>query len=172
MQRLPPAQPSAEELAFRAREGSTPPNLQLAMAHAPEVARLQLELNRAVAAGMTIRQKELVILPIARATDNAYCWGHHVPPALGGGITDAEILSIREGDYSSFSERDQALIAFALAMVDRSVTDEIWAGVSAGRSPEEMVKLIMLAGFYVMLGSVQVAVDVPQDEGLGGFEQP
>lgn len=172
MQRLPASQPSAEELAFRAREGTTPPNLQLAMAHAPDVARLQLELNRAAAAGMTIRQKELIILPIAVLTSNEYCWGHHVPAAMSGGISREEVLAIRSGDYTGLPESERALIAFVIAMVERRVTDADWQAMAAGRSEEELVRIVMLAGFYIMLGSVQSAIDVPQDIGFGGFEQP
>lgn len=172
MQRLPPAQPNAEELAFRAREGTTPPNLQLAMAHAPEVARLQLELNRAAAAGMTIRQKELIILPIAQLTDNEYCWGHHIPPALAGGLSETEIRAIRDGDYSALAPEEQALVAFVVAMTAQTVTDALWREMARGRTHEEQVKIVMLIGFYCMLGKVQAAVNVPQDEGFGGFEQP
>jgi len=172
MQRLPPAVPSAEELAFRAREGTAPPNLQLAMAHAPEVARLQLELNRAAAAGMTIRQKELIILPIAVLTTNAYCWGHHVPLAMAGNISRDEVLAIRNGDYSIFPDHERALIEFVTAMVARRVTDAEWSAMAARRDEQELVQIVMLAGFYIMLGSVQSAIGAPQDEGFGGFEQP
>jgi len=170
--RLTAAQPSAEELAFRRREGTSPPNLQLAVAHAAEVARLQLELNRAAAAGMSPRQKELIILLVGSLTHNAYCWGHHVPPALAAGLSKAEIRAIRRGDYSMFPPQEQALLAYCGAMVGLKVTDDLWEAVSRERTPEELVKITALVGFYCMLGAVQAALDVAQDEGFGGFEQP
>ncbi len=172
MARLPPAQLSAEELAFRRREGSAPPNLQLVVAHAPEVARLQLELTRAAAAGMPPRQKELIILLVGLLTDNAYCWGHHVPPALAAGISTAEIRAIRGHDYSVFGPEEQALLGYCRAVVDQAVSDEAWEAVSRGRTPEDLVKITMLVGFYCMLGKVQAALNVPQDAGFGGFEEP
>ncbi len=52
------------------------------------------------------------------------------------------------------------------------MTDDIWQAVSAGRTPEELVKITMTVGFYSLLGVVQGALDVAQDEGFGGFEQP
>jgi alkylhydroperoxidase family enzyme len=172
MARLAPAQPSAEELTFRSREGTSPPNLQLAVAHAADVARLQLELNRAAAAGMSLRQKELIILLVGSLTSNAYCWGHHVPPALAAGLSKAEVRAIRRGDHSMFPPKEQALLAYCSAMVEQEVTDDLWEAVSCERTPEELVKITMLVGFYCMLGTVQAALDVAQDEGFGGFEQP
>ena len=172
MGRLALVEPSAEELESRRREGSSPPNLQRAVAHAPEVARLQFELNRAAAAGMPLRQKELIILLVGLRTDNAYCWGHHVPPARASGISDTEMRSIREGDLSVFSPSERALLTYCEAMVARRVTDDIWNEVTAGRTPEEIVKITMLVGFYCMLGAVQGALQIEQDPGFGGFEAP
>jgi 4-carboxymuconolactone decarboxylase len=172
MARLPPAQPSAEEMAIRSREGTSPPNLQLAVAHAPDLARLQLELTRAAAAGMPPRQKELIILLVGLLTENAYCWGHHVPPALAAGLSEGEIRAIRRRDLSVFPPRERALLGYCRAVVDQKVADEAWAAMSHDRTPEEIVKITMLIGFYCMLGKVQAAFNVAQDEGFGGFEQP
>ena len=172
MARLAPAQLSAEEIAYRKREGTIAPNMQLVVAHSPEVARLQLELVRAAGAGMSIRQKELIILLIGLLTDNAYCWGHHVPVALDAGLTREQVLGIRGGDYASLPGEERTLLAYCRAVFDQNVTDDIWNAVSVGRTSEEMVKITMLIGFYCLLGKVQSAFDVTQDEGFGGFEQP
>lgn len=167
MSRLPAAQPSAEELAFRAREGTVPPNIQLALAHAPLVAQKQLELLRAICEGMSLREKEIVILQIAVVTDNAYCWGFHVRPGIRAGVTEEEIRGILKGDHSMFPSRDQALIDFASAAIRQEMTDTIWARVSEERSHEDLVKLVMLAGFYSMLGKVTATLDVTLDSGQG-----
>jgi alkylhydroperoxidase family enzyme len=172
MARLPLSQPSAAEMEARKREGTSPPNLQLAVAHAPEVARLQFELNRALFAGMTERQKRLVILTAGSLTNNAYCWGHHVPMAQNAGVSVAQIRGLRVGDFSLFPPDEQLLLTYCTAVVNRNVTDELFAHISAGRTPEEMVKITMLVGYYCMIGVVQPALDVPQDEGFGGFEVP
>lgn len=167
MQRLPPAEPSAEERAIRQREGTISPNIQLAMAHAPLVAQKQLELLRALSEGMSPREKEIVILHISVLTDNAYCWGFHVRPGIRGGVSEAEIRGILDGDHSMFSFRDRALLDFATAAIAQSVTDDIWQRMSEGRTHEDMVKFVMLAGFYSMLGKITAALDVPLDPGQG-----
>lgn len=170
--RLPFAEPSAEELAIRAKEGTSPPNLQLAIAHAPNVARAQLELVRAVCVGIAARDRELIMLLVGLVTENAYCWGHHVPPALVAGMTEQQLRTLRTGDHSLFPPREQALLAYCEAVVQQRVGDDIWEAVREGRSDEEMVKITMMIGFYTMLGKVQAALNIPQDEGFGGFEQP
>ncbi len=167
MQRLPPAHPSTEELAIRAREGTVSPNIQLALAHAPLVAQKQLELLRAISEGMSLREKEIVIMQIALLTNNAYCWGFHVRPSIRAGISEAEIRGILAGDHSMFAAKDKALIDFATAAIEQEMTDAIWARVSEGRSHDGMVKFVMLVGFYSMLGKLTATVDVPLDPGQG-----
>lgn len=172
MARLGPAAPSVEEKAFRAQEGTTAPNLSLAIANAPEVARRQLELLRAATAGMSFRQKELITLLVGQLTGNAYCWGHHVPAVLEAGVTTAQIHSLRAGDYSVFPPEEQVLLAYCAAVVKKEVTDELWEAVSPGRTPEDLMKITMVVAFYCMIDHVQGALDVAQDDGFGGFEVP
>lgn len=167
MQRLPPAEPSAEEKAFRAREGTVSPNIQLAMAHAPVVAQKQLELLRAFSDGMSLRDKEAAILHIAVLTDNVYCWGFHVRPAIRAGLSETEIRGILAGDHSMFPQRDQDLLDFVAATVAQTTSDEQWARMAEGRSHEEVVKIIFLVGFYCMLGKINAVVRVPLDPGQG-----
>jgi alkylhydroperoxidase family enzyme len=172
MARVSYAEPSAEELAFRAREGSSPPNLQLAVAHAKEVARGQLELVRAITAGMEPRLKELVILQHARISGNAYCWGHHVPPALAAGLTEVELRALRVGDLDGFGSTERAVLDYVAAVEECRVTDREWADVATGRTSEDLVKLTALVGYYSMTSRVQSALDVAQDDGFGGFDTP
>jgi len=119
-----------------------------------------------------LRQRELIILSVGLHTENEYCWGHHVPPALEAGLSESEIRGIRDFDHSMFPPDEQALLAFCEAMVAQQVTDNLWHEMSLGRTAEELVKITMLVGFYCMIGKVQAALNVPQDEGFGGFEQP
>jgi AhpD family alkylhydroperoxidase len=167
MQRLPPAEPSAEELAIRQREGTISPNIQLALAHAPVVAQKQLELLRALSDGLSLREKEIIILRIAVLTDNSYCWGFHVRPGIRAGITEAEIRGILDRDHSMFPPKEQALLDFTTAGIAQETTDALWNAMSEGRPYEEVVKIVMLIGFYSMLGKVNAMIDVPLDPGQG-----
>jgi alkylhydroperoxidase family enzyme len=161
-----------DEQAIRQREGRGPPNLQLAIANAPEVARLQLELLRAISGGLDARQRELAILEHARLLRNAYCWGHHIPAALEAGYTRDQLRRLRDGDHSAFDHADRQILAYVATVEDQSVTDEQWAALRKLFSDEELVTLTMLIGFYGMMSRAQWTLDVPQDDGFGGFEVP
>lgn len=166
------AEPSAEEKAFRKREGTVAPNMQLALTNAPNVAMRHLELIRAATAGMPPRQKELMILLVGLLTDNDYCWGHHVPLALDAGLSITQIRSLRAGDHSVFPPDEQALLAYCAAVIKQRVTDELWEAVRLGRTSEDLVKITMVVGYYCMVGLARGALDVAQDDGFGGFEVP
>src|SRR5882757_8558111 len=103
---------SPEEETIREREGRPAPNLQRAIANAPEVARLQLELVRAVAAGLDVRRCELTILEHARLVGNAYCWGHHVSRALEAGYSEDQIRRLMNGDHSGFDGVDRDVLEY------------------------------------------------------------
>jgi alkylhydroperoxidase family enzyme len=168
---MPFAPVSAEEVEMRAREGTTAPNLQLAIAHAPEVARNQLTLLRSLTAGLDQKLVELVILQHAIVTENAYCWGHHVPVAVAAGYADDQLRALRDGDDSLLDERDRQIAAYVRDVLARTVTDEQFAAMRR-LGDEDLVKVTMLVGQYSMVGLAQAAMDVQQDEGFGGFECP
>jgi alkylhydroperoxidase family enzyme len=163
---------TAEEAEVRAREGRPAPNLQLAIANAPDVAEAQLSLLRVTSAALDVRPRELATLGHARLVGNAYCWGHHVPPALAAGYTEQQLKALREGDRSLFGAEDQDLLAFVEAVELQAVTDELWTAMATRYDPSELVALTMLVGCYGMISRAQRALDVPQDDGFGGFEEP
>ncbi|MCU1374674.1 MAG: hypothetical protein JWO68_1960 [Actinomycetia bacterium] len=169
---MPFAALGAEEVELRAREGTIAPNLQLAIAHAPDVARNQMVLLRSITAGFDQRLIELVILQQAIIAGNAYCWGHHVPVAIGAGYTEEQLRGLRDGDDSLLDEGDRQIAAYVRALLARSVSEEQFAGLRRLLGEEDLVKVTMLVGHYTMVGLAQAAMDVPQDEGFGGFECP
>jgi alkylhydroperoxidase family enzyme len=167
------AVPTAEEVAARLRDGhQPPPNMQKAVANAPEVAKKQYELLRAISEGIDLRVKELVILCHAKLTTNSYCWGHHVPVGIGAGLSVEQVLGIREDDFSAFDDGDRAVIDYVRAAQAGAVTDAVWDRVVKGRTEKDLVCLTMLIGYYAMQATAWLALDVPQDDGFGGFETP
>lgn len=165
-------QVTAEERAQRAAEGTEPPNLQRAVANAPDVARLQLELLRATTTMLDLRMRELAILEVGRLMRNEYCWGHHVPVALSAGVTEDQLLRLRDGDHSGFDVDEQTLLAFVDAVDVGAVTDELWEAMSKQLDDAHLVALTSLVGYYEMVSRVQATLQVPQDAGFGGFEVP
>lgn len=173
MSRVKYAEPSAEEVAARLRDGhQPPPNLQKVVANAPEVATKQYELLRAISDGMDLRLKEMVILCHAKLTSNTYCWGHHVPVGIDAGLSVEQVLGIREDDFSAFDESDRAVLDYVGAAQTGTVSDAVWERVAKGRDEKDLVCLTMLIGYYAMQATTWSALQVPQDDGFGGFETP
>jgi alkylhydroperoxidase family enzyme len=171
--RLPYVEVTAEEAERRKREGRrAAPNLQRAIANAPEVAQNQAALLWSILDGLDPRLAELAILQHGLLNDNAYEWGHHVPVAEDLGYTSEQIRGLRDGNLAMFDDDDRQVIEYVSAVMARSVTDEQFAAMRKRFGDERLVKLTLLAGIYTMIGMAQTAMNVPQDEGFGGFECP
>jgi 4-carboxymuconolactone decarboxylase len=171
--RLPYAEVTAEEAERRRREGRREaPNLQRAIAHAPEVAQNQAALLWSILDGLDPRLAELVILQQGLLNENAYCWGHHVPVAEGLGYTQEQIRALRDRDLSLLDEDERRVIEYVNAVMARTVTDELFAAMRRQLGDARLVKVTLLVGLYTMINMAQSAMNVPQDEGFGGFECP
>jgi alkylhydroperoxidase family enzyme len=171
--RLPYAEVTAEEGERRKREGRrAAPNLQRAIAHAPQVAQNQAALLWSILDGLDPRLAELIILQQGLLNENAYCWGHHVPVAEDLGYTSEQIRALRDRDLTLLDDEDRRVIEYVNAVMARAVTDEQFAALREQLGDERLVKVTLLAGVYTMIGLAQSAMNVPQDEGFGGFECP
>jgi alkylhydroperoxidase family enzyme len=171
--RLLYAEVSEEEAETRRREGRRePPNLQRAIAHAPDVARNHATLLWSILDGLDPRLAELVILQQGLLTENAYCWGHHVPVAQDLGYTNEQLRALRDRDLTLLDEDDRRVVEYVNAVIAGLVTDGQFAAVRQQLGDEHIVKVTLLIGIYTMIAMAQQAMNVPQDEGFGGFECP
>jgi alkylhydroperoxidase family enzyme len=161
---------SLAERSERERSNRPAPNLQRAIANVPAAASAQFDLLKACSEGLSDQTRELVIMAVAVATGNAYCWGHHLPWLQKLEYTPKQIDALRLGDTSPFSGREASLVEFAWAVERLEVDDRVWAETSRVIEPEEMIRVTLLVGCYGLISRVQSAWDVPQDEGFGGFE--
>jgi hypothetical protein len=155
-------------------EGVTPPvpNLLMAIAASPDVAALQWPLRRASAGDLGERLTELVISAVAAACASGYVWGHHAPRLESFGYTTADIEGLRDGDLSAFDPADRAVIMLAQSVEARAVTDETWVEVANRQGRDTARQVTLLAGYYSMMCRIQVAFDVPLDEGAQGLDYP
>jgi 4-carboxymuconolactone decarboxylase len=159
-----------EERAAREQSGRALPNLQRAVANAPEAAAHQLGFLEATASGLSDRVRELVVMGVAAQMRNGYCWGHHVPWLERLGYTEQQIAGIHENELGVLSDEDQTIVRLARAVETMAVDDALWASAARYLSEDELVRVTLLASFYSLTGRVQAAFDVPQDEGFGGFD--
>jgi alkylhydroperoxidase family enzyme len=154
------------------RPGAPPPdtNLHRAIANVPAVADGQRVLVRAITDGMDARLREMTVLQFAARSGNDYCWGHHVVLGARAGLSRQEIADIFQEATAGFSPEEQALLALVRAVHDREVDDRTWAEAARYFGQGDLIRFVMLCGFYCMMTVARDALAIPLDPGLPGFE--
>ena len=109
------------------------------------------------------RLRELTILTSARGVP--YAWAHHQPLAEQAGIDAGAVALIGRGEVpTSLPAREQAIVAFVMALGDLGVTDAMMAAMKAHFSPRQIVDIAMSATYYGALGRMVVALGVDLDD--------
>jgi alkylhydroperoxidase/carboxymuconolactone decarboxylase family protein YurZ len=165
--------PADDELDERAREvlDRLPIRINLfsMLANAPAMMRPTLRLGQAILTGGELdpRLRELAILRVAAVTGTEYEWVQHVPIGKAVGVTDAEIDALSESDAlpdGAFGGTDELV----LRIVDGVLRDQRPAPDLVTRGADELgraglIELILVAGYYAMLGNLMRAVDLDVD---------
>lgn len=115
------------------------------------------------------REREIVILRVGWNAQAKYEFGQHTVIGERVGLTSTEIGAIAGGDHD-WSADDAALIALADDLhADDCVSDATWAALSTRWSDEEMVELLIVAGFYRLVSGFLNSAGVQLDKGIPGF---
>ena len=104
------------------------------------------------------REREIVIHRTCARAGAEYEWGVHVL-AFGKplGLTDQQIAATVNGsaDDPAWSEKDAQLIRLADELHDScSVSDALWASLTERFSSEQLLELVITAGWYRLLSYV------------------
>lgn len=115
------------------------------------------------------REREIVILRVGWNAQAKYEFGQHTVIGERVGLTSAEVSAIAGGERD-WSGDDAALIALADDLhADDCVSDATWTALSARWSDEEMVELLIVAGFYRLVSGFLNSAGVQLDDGIPGF---
>ncbi len=125
------------------------------------------------------RLRELVILRVSRLVRCDYEWTQHIDIAKGCGISDEQLAALDAGlcDAPGFDEVDRLVLRFTDEVVrDVRVSDATFAEAAQRFSAQEIVELLMTAGFYRMVAGViegaGVEIETPKgSELMGGLER-
>lgn len=182
MTRLAPADPGRTEvpaavLARLGRRGRRLSPLYATLAHAPDVLVGWSELSDALRyrSSLSPLLRELVILRLGQLGRAPYVWAYHRALALEAGATEEQLLELSRWRASSgFAPELRAALAFAEAGAGGEVGAAAFAEATAGRSPQEVVELSVLVGFYAgvvrVLGTLEIEIDPDHLDQLRGFE--
>ena len=113
--------------------------------------------------------RELIILATARLEGGIYEWVQHVPIGRRAGCTDAQIAALEALQFndSTFDDRAKSMLKLVHEVV-RNVKARETTVEEAKRhfSPQEIVEIILTAGFYMtmarMTETARVDVDAPE----------
>jgi 4-carboxymuconolactone decarboxylase len=116
---------------------------------------------------ISLRDREIVIDRTCARCGSEYEWGVHVAffaERVGLTAEQAAATCGAPADALALPERERLLIRLVDELHDRAqVTDELWAALSAEWTPEQLVELIVLAGFYHMISFVTNALAIPPE---------
>jgi len=122
------------------------------------------------------REREIVIARACARAGAEYEWGvHTVAFARPLGLTDAQIAATVHGaaDDPAWSERDVLLVRLVDELHDTAnVSDELWAQLAAGWEPDQLLELVIAAGWYRLLAGVINAARVPLEPWAERFPAP
>lgn len=163
---LDPPYPAGIQASFDvAMRGAPPLTLFRVLARNPRV------LSRLMAGGLldrgsiTLRQRELMILRTTARCGAEYEWGVHVA-AFGAkaGWTAAEVRASAHGaaDDPAWSPDERLVVRLADALHDANdVNEGLWMELKSAFADDQLVELVMLAGFYHMVSFALRAFRVP-----------
>jgi AhpD family alkylhydroperoxidase len=142
---------------------TAPGTLHTALATVPTVSQAQHALRRHIVAGLQARTAEVVILRHAALTSNDYCWSHHEAAALRSGLTPEEIDAIRAPQPHGLDHDDQLAANLVDAVLFDQMTPELRADGQARFGEGGYVRLLMLIGYYSMVGSARIGLGITED---------
>jgi alkylhydroperoxidase family enzyme len=127
--------------------------------------------------GLPAREREIVILRTGFRAGSEYEFGQHTRIGRDAGLSDAEISRAADAGEGEWDDGDAALVAMVDELCDADVvTDATWDRLSSRWNDEQLLELLVLAGYYRLvsglLNSVGVALE-PQTPGWPeGMKQP
>lgn len=143
-------------------------NLFTMLANAPALAGPTLRLGEAILTRSDLGAgvRELAILRTARLTGTEYEWVQHVEIARLVGIDDARVEAVRRGEITDVHFDRRELLALRLVgqlLEEGTPSPELVTEVEKEFGSSQLLELLIIAGFYAMLGGVMRAVRLDID---------
>jgi alkylhydroperoxidase family enzyme len=141
-------------------------NLFSMLANAPALARPALQLGEAIltTSDLPAPLRELAILQSAKTTDTEYEWVQHEAIAKLIGVPDEKIAAIRDGDLDALPAEEADAMRLVDGCIGSGTPDEdLVLRVAEAQGRNGLIELLLVAGYYAMLGGVMRAVRIDVD---------
>jgi alkylhydroperoxidase family enzyme len=119
------------------------------------------------------RTRELIILRIGWRTGSEYVFCQHVRISRELGIPDEEILGVRDPQRCHvYSNTDRAVLHLADELhEDAEATRATWAELEKAFAHDELVELLLIAGFWRMAAGFVKSAKIPLDAGVPSWPE-
>jgi 4-carboxymuconolactone decarboxylase len=146
-------------------------NLFTMLANAPALVGPTLRLGQAILtkSDLDVATRELVILHTARLTGTEYEWVQHQEIARLAGVDEEKIRAVEQGEVAGAPFRRSELLALRLVghlLEDGAPPAELVTEVESELGRSQLIELLIVAGYYAMLGGVMRAVRLDVDNVL------
>jgi uncharacterized peroxidase-related enzyme len=156
------ASPEIKEIYEQKLRGK-PGNIQKALAHRPEMLKNFLGFYASVGRSLDRKLFELVYIRVSLINQCHYCLQHHLSSSKRVGLAADDWSALKEGNYSRFTEKEQAALAFEekLTRNPHSVSDADFPRLKEHFSEPEIVDLDVLVGLANLTNRVTDALGLP-----------
>jgi 4-carboxymuconolactone decarboxylase len=117
------------------------------------------------------REREIIVLRTCALAGAEYEWGVHVVAfARPAGLTDQQIASTVTGDEGVWSNGDWLLIRLADEIHETcGVSEELWAALAQRYRDDQLLELVVIAGWYRLISAVINAVGIDEEPWAARF---
>lgn len=113
------------------------------------------------------RLRELVILRIAWATGSVYEWTHHWGVARGIGMSDDELLGVRDPDAHDYGPAQRAVLRATDETLETGrISPGTWAACAEHLGPRELLELVVAISNWRLFSSLLRSLEVPLEDGV------
>jgi alkylhydroperoxidase family enzyme len=101
---------------------------------------------------LSLRERELVIDRTCFRCGSEYEWGVHIAffgPRIGLTVEEVRDLCAEDPDVTVFSARERLILELCDELhATATVADALWTALASEWSPEQLVELVILSGYY------------------------
>lgn len=169
MARIPypdPATQSAEIRDRLQRIGSLNVTRMMSHAEGPMLAYSKLGTQLLLKGTLDPVLREIVILRIGQLCGSAYEWHQHVSVARAVGMNEATLKAVEDEDFAALTEVQQSAVAVAEEIRrDGGASAPTFARAQRHFSPEQLVELCLVSGYYIMTAGLLLSFDIEIEDG-------
>jgi alkylhydroperoxidase family enzyme len=176
--RIEPAKPPFAEAVEKTFERLMPPGVPPLVLFTT-LARSERAFSRFMAAGLLdkgplpLREREIMIDRTCARAGSEYEWGVHIALfAERVGLSKAQVAATVSADISDdWTAPERLIVRLADELHDTStISDELWGELSLAFSVEQILELILLAGFYHTVAYLTNGLRLPLEAYAARFE--